>query len=104
MITLLEWLKRLIAAIVAWLKGPAQGLAVPIEIAPDPHRPDHQSWLDIPLEVATDEHPTSAILSLPSSSDILPKQKRSNPCPSYQYKTEHASSAASCAIGLRPDR
>lgn len=49
--TLIEWIKRLIAAILAWLSDPGQGLTVPIEIAPDQLQTDRVPWLKIPLEV-----------------------------------------------------
>lgn len=71
--TLLKWIKLLIAAIVALFTGPGQGLAIPLQIAPnpappggwlhvplqvapDPPRSGQNPWLDIPLEVATDAH------------------------------------------------
>jgi hypothetical protein len=73
LIALIEWIKRLIVMIIAWLSGPGQGLTipwniaadpalppgwlrVPIEIAPDPPQLDRVPWLKIPLEVATDAY------------------------------------------------
>lgn len=54
MIALIEWLKRLIAAIAAWFAGldSASGLAIPWHIATDPASPP--GWLRVPLDVAPD--------------------------------------------------